>query len=118
MFVAGYPNWLAVVEIEDGVTLFFDGPKDMFKFLQKPGRYLSDDVDEDDIVAIRVTDYYTTRQIDATTAFFVVGSDVTGPMGAELVPFATRDDAETFRADHGGDAVLAFSDVGPEDLPR
>jgi len=118
MFVAGYPNWLAAVELEDGETLFFDGPKDMFRFLLEPGRYVADDVDEDDILAIRVTDYYTTRQIDGTTAFFVAGSDVNGPMGAELVPFATREDAETFRADHGGDAVLAFSDVGPEDIPR
>jgi len=118
MFVAGYPNWLAVVELEHGAALFFDGPKDMFKFLQEPGRYVADDVDENDIVAIRVTDYYTTRPIDGTTAFFVVGSDVKGPMGAELVPFATRENAETFRVDHGGDAVLAFSEVGPEDLPR
>ena len=118
MFVAGYPNWLAAVELEDGVTLFFDGPKDMFRLLHDPDRYLSDEVNDDDIVAIRVTDYYTTRPIDGRTAFFVVGSDVTGPMGAELVPFATRKDADTFRADHGGDTVLAFAAVGPEDIPR
>ncbi len=118
MFVAGYPNWLAAVELEDGVTLFFDGPKDMFRFLHDPEKYGADDVDDDDIVAVWVTDYYTTRPIDGRTALFVVGSDVTGPMGAELVPLATREDADGFRADHGGDAVLAFDDVDPADIPR
>ena len=119
MFVAGYPNWIAVLELEDGGPLFFDGPKDMFRFLHEPGKYgHDDDLGEDDVVAVWVTDYYTTRRIDGTTAFYVVGSDVTGPMGAELVPLATREEAETFSADHGGEGVLTFDDVDPEDIPR
>ncbi|MEX1309973.1 MAG: nitrous oxide reductase accessory protein NosL, partial [Candidatus Sulfomarinibacteraceae bacterium] len=52
----------------------------------------------------------------AETAFFVAGSDVRGPMGAELVPFATREDAEAFRSDHRGAAVLAFDDIDLDTL--
>jgi copper chaperone NosL len=112
MFVAEYPSWVAAIELEHGRRLFFDGPKDMFRFLLEPETYArGEDVDRDDVERIWVTDYYTTRMIDATTAFYVVGSDVTGPMGPELVPMATREAAESFTADHGGDRVLAFAEV-------
>ena len=41
--------------------------------------------------------------IDAREAFYVVGSDAIGGMGApELVPFGTAEKAEEFAATHGG----------------
>lgn len=41
--------------------------------------------------------------IAATDAFFVVGADVTGGMGAsEIVPFASRESAATFAGRRGG----------------
>jgi nitrous oxide reductase accessory protein NosL len=46
-------------------------------------------------------------------AFFVIGSDVHGPMGRELIPFGKPTDAEEFRRDHKGKSVLRFSDVTP-----
>ena len=42
--------------------------------------------------------------IDGRSAHYVVGSDVTGPMGKELIPFATREAALEFSKDHGGTA--------------
>ena len=42
---------------------------------------------------------------------------VMGPMGPELVPLASREEAESFRADHGGDRVLAFDEVTREVVP-
>ena len=50
MYVAMYPQWIASIRFDDGPTVFFDGPKDMFRFLHDPGRYVSDEVDDDDIV--------------------------------------------------------------------
>ena len=32
MFVSKYPDWIAEVVYKDGKTVFFDGPKDMFKY--------------------------------------------------------------------------------------
>jgi nitrous oxide reductase accessory protein NosL len=40
--------------------------------------------------AIGVTDYYRVQRIDAHKAYYVVGSDVLGPMGHELIPLETR----------------------------
>lgn len=105
MFVAKYPNWVATIAYTDGSYRFFDGPKDLFRYL----------VGEDDPAIVDgeiwVTDYYTTKPIRAREAVYVAGSDVLGPMGAELVPLATIDLAESFRVDHGGADVLGFDAI-------
>ena len=112
MLVSKYPNWVAVVVWKDGHTHFFDGAKDMFKFLQSiehfaPGHR------KDDVAAVYVTDFYNLARIDARKALFVRGSDVLGPMGHELVPLETRADAEDFMKDHKGKQILDFSTVTP-----
>jgi len=40
----------------------------------------------EDIDSIYVTDYYNLTLIDGYQAFYVVGSNVYGPMGKELIP--------------------------------
>ena len=34
MFVNKYPKWTAVIETSDGTNYYFDGVKDMMKFMQ------------------------------------------------------------------------------------
>ena len=49
--------------------------------------------------------------VDAAGAHYVIGSDRMGGMGVpEAVPFAARDAAERFAADHGG-RIVALTDV-------
>lgn len=112
MFVAKYPDWLATLRFKDGSRAVFDGAKDLFKFWLDPGRYLPARRRED-VVSLTVTDYYALAPLDARAALFVVGSDVYGPMGRELVPLATRAEAEEFMRDHRGKAILAFDQVTP-----
>lgn len=108
MFVAPYPNWVAVIEFKDGSLEFFDGPKDMFIFLFDLVRYRPK-AQAEDITGVHVTEYYTTRLLDAREVFFVTGSDVRGPMGSELVPIQGRENAKTFKRDHGGDKIMRFN---------
>ncbi len=110
MFVSRYPDWTAAVRFQDGTTAWFDGAKDLFKFLADPGWFLPGRKAAD-VAAVAVTDYYAVTPIDAKEAFFVVGSDVLGPMGKELVPFAKRAEAEEFLRDHRGKRILRFADV-------
>ena len=63
---------------------------------------------------IVVTEFYNLEKIEARKALYVMGSDVMGPMGHELVPFATRADAEDFLKDHKGERILQFDEVTPE----
>lgn len=112
MLVSKYPNWVAVVLWKDGHAHFFDGAKDLFKFLQSLDKYAKGHRAED-IKTIAVTDFYGLQRINAQKAWFVTGSDVLGPMGHELVPLETQADADDFMKDHKGRKVLRFKDVTP-----
>jgi nitrous oxide reductase accessory protein NosL len=68
----------------------------------------------EDIDFIAVTDYYTVSSIDARRAWYVLGSDVFGPMGKELIPLAKESDAKEFMKDHKGQRILKFSEVTKE----
>ena len=61
-------------------------------------------------------DYYSLAFIDGRQAFYVIGSNVRGPMGKELVPFAGRADADGFLHDHQGKKVLRFGEITPATL--
>jgi copper chaperone NosL len=110
MFVSKYPDWTATVTFHDGTLAWFDGAKDLFKFLGDPGRF-SPGRKATDVRGVTVTDYYAVKPLDARDAFFVVGSDVFGPMGRELVPFGKMTEAEEFLRDHRGKKVLRFGEV-------
>lgn len=110
MFVAKYPDFVAVLTFNDGTRVFFDGVKDMMKYyfnLEKynPAKSIKD------VLQIRVTDYYTLDLIDGFKAFYVSGSDVYGPMGRELIPHGKKEEAEEFVKDHKGKAIFAFGDI-------
>ena len=115
MLVSKYPNWVAVVTWKDGHAHFFDGAKDMFKFLQDLPKYAPGHRPEE-INGIYVTDFYNLERIDARKALFVFGSDVLGPMGHELIPLASQADANDFMKDHKGKKILPFDRVTP-DIP-
>ncbi len=120
MFVARYPEWVATIVYKDGHAHHFDGAKDMFKFYFEPPRYAPGHHVQD-IAQVAVTDYYTLDRVDAHSAWYVVGSDVLGPMGHELIPHELREDAEAFLKDHGGVRILSFGEVSKalvEDLDR
>ena len=55
----------------------------------------------------QVTDYYSGTKTSAKEAFYVVDSDVLGPMGADLVPHRNEVDARRFGIEHGGRIVKA-----------
>lgn len=116
MFVYKYPEWVAEIIFKDGSYAVFDGPKDMFKFYFNIPKYNRNKTKED-IAGIHVTEYYTTKHMSAKDMFFVIGSDVYGPMGEELIPVKGRKEAETFAKDHKGKKILRFEQITPEDIP-
>jgi len=115
MLVSKYPNWVATIVYKDGHAHHFDGAKDMFKFWFEPAKYAAGHKRED-MAALWVTDFYNLQRMDARKAFYVTGSDVLGPMGHELVPLATKDEAADFLKEHKGRKILTFDQVA-KDLP-
>jgi len=113
MFVAKYPDWVGEIIFKDGTVFFFDGAKDLFKYAFNLKKY-NPKKDKEHIAAIYVTDYYTVNLINAHDAYYVIGSDVYGPMGRELIPFETKPDSEEFLRDHKGKKIIRFEAVTPE----
>lgn len=116
MFVYKYPSWVAEIIFKDGTYAVFDGPKDMFRYYFNISKYNRHKT-RADIAEIYVTEYYTTRRMRAKDVVFVIGSNVYGPMGEELVPVKGRKAAEAFARDHGGRRMLTFDQITPEDIP-
>jgi copper chaperone NosL len=112
MFVAKYPDFAAQIQFRDGSKFHFDGAKDMFKFYLNLSRYAPGKKTAD-ITAIFVTNYYDLTLVDGLTAYYVVGSEVYGPMGRELIPFVRESEASGFLKDHKGKSIIRFSDVTP-----
>jgi copper chaperone NosL len=110
MLVSKYPNWVAVALYRNGHAHFFDGAKDMFKYLRELSKYAPGHRKED-LVGLYVTEFYGLAKLDAHRAFYVIGSDVLSPMGHDLVPLETRADAEEFLKDHKGRRILSFEQV-------
>jgi len=110
MFIYKYPKWVATIKVEKH-THYFDGVKDMMKF------YIFDvdfPYDRNKISQMEVTDFYTLKAIEAKEAFYVIGSNVYGPMGNELIPFSTKKAAQNFKKDHNGEKIILFSDITPK----
>lgn len=101
MFVVKYPQWVTEV-VMDGKSYYFDGVKDMMKFIFMQEKPLKE---------IYVSDYYKLTKINAKDAYYVIGSDVYGPMGMELIPFASEEEALTFLKDHNGTRVLVYDQI-------
>jgi len=119
MFVSLYPSWVVMLAQESGEAIYFDGPKDMFKYYLEPEKYQGNQQNRNKKekyslpikTSVFVTDYYTQKHIDGTRAFYVIGSDVMGPMGHELVPMLTAEDAQEFLIDHKATQILKFEEV-------
>lgn len=110
MFVAKYPDFIAGIVFKDKSYVVFDGTKDMFRYYFNIAKY-NPSKSRADIEVLFVTDYYSLKQVDGHKAYFVLGSDIYGPMGRELIPFEQMKDAGEFMTDHKGKKILRFSEI-------
>jgi nitrous oxide reductase accessory protein NosL len=112
MYPARFPQWQTQIIFKDGTMVPFDGAKDMFKYLLQMADY-DQQHKRAEVVAVWVRDYAGGGWLDGEAAFFVVGSSVMGPMGQELVPFATAAAAKEFQGKNGG-TVSRFAEINLE----
>ncbi len=108
MYVAKYPKWVSLMQTAAKEKLYFDGVKDMMKY------YFAHKDEKFD--PILVNDFYTLKPINAKKAFFVIGSNVYGPMGEELIPFKKEEDAKIFLKEHKGEKIITFEQIMPKYL--
>ncbi len=96
--------WRADLVLQDGTTVHFDTPRCALT-AWRTGR--------ESAASIRVQEYYARQWRDGGDVRFVVGSDVLGPMGADLVP-VDRARADKFAEDHQAARPLPLDAITAE----
>jgi nitrous oxide reductase accessory protein NosL len=108
-----HPKWCAGFTFQDGTRCFHCCPKCMLHNLHHVSKYQPGHKRED-IKDIWVTEYYSTKQINAKDALFVIGTDLQGPMGLDLIPVKGKEAAENLMRDYHGKQVLPLDQVTDE----
>lgn len=99
-----YPKW-HVKLLQNSSENYFCSPRCMFiKAIEATSTINITD-------SIFVVDYYNQKFFDARQAYFVINSDITGPMGHDFVPFADEKAAKEFQTEHKGKEIVRFSEV-------
>lgn len=102
MKIAQDSAWRAEVKRPDGKTDPFDTPRCAFGAVIKG--------DEPAGSVVRVQEFYDRTWQDSSQVKFAIGSDVAGPMGADLVPLLPAH-ADKFAHDHAATKVVPGNDV-------
>lgn len=92
-------GWKVDLVTKDGKTTSYDTPRCAFAALRGGAVSLNS--------VMRVRDYYDRSEHLADEMRFVVGSDVVGPMGKDLVPL-TPAHVESFLKSHGSEKTKAL----------
>jgi hypothetical protein len=93
--------WRAELVGDDGSLTTFDTPRcalQSWRSGKTPAK------------SVRVLDYYDRRTLDGSAVRFVVGGDVVGPMGPDLVPVDLARVGK-FLQDHGAERALRVEEV-------
>jgi copper chaperone NosL len=99
---------VAAAVFRDGHVVGFEGARCLFIYNSVPQKY---GVGIKDITRQFVTDLTSKKLIDLTKAFLVLGSNVKGPMGYDLIPFATKEEANKFAAENDGKWIVQLHEV-------
>ncbi len=105
--VAGFHGVAAAV-FKDGHVVGFEGARCLFIYNSVPQNY---NVDVKNIARQFVTDFTTKKVVDLSEAFLVLGSNVKGPMGYELIPFSSKQEAAKFAAENHGKWIVQLHEV-------
>ena len=119
MFVYKYPKWMAGFVFKSGKQYFHCCPKCMLHNLNHISKYQPGE-NREQLELVWVTEYYTTKKTDARDVFFVIGTNLVGPMGLDLIPVKGMDAAKNLKQDYNGDLILQIDQITPEviDLAR
>ena len=99
---------VAAAGFKDGHVVGFEGARCLFIYNSVPEKY---DVNVANIAHQYVTDFVSKKMIELPKAFLVLGSNVKGPMGYELIPFTSRDEAAKFASENDGKWIVQLHEV-------
>lgn len=98
--------------------LAFDGVKEFLKFYLNPQKWGDYPNIRMHIKKIVFRDYISGKPVVSYETWFVLGSDIKGPKGNDLIPFSSKEAAEKFMKSHNGSEILSFEEITEETLKR
>ncbi len=104
MRIDPHSGWRAGGVSNTGQQVAFDTPKCLFRYHHQHGG----------VGQPWAIEYYSQERRPARHLFYVLGTDLSGPMGRDLVPVEGREAALRLKRDHHGEQVLAFDEVSLE----
>ena len=110
MYPARYPKHKCQILAKNGKTLHFCSTKCMANYNADPAKYEKEPAGTK---MAWVTLYSDGMYESAFGAYYVVGSQVNGPMGKEAIPFKLKKNAEEFIKENGG-KIVSYSQLTPE----
>jgi nitrous oxide reductase accessory protein NosL len=111
MYIDQYQHTAALLTERDGKETATCGVADMIRFIEDSGG-------PDAFTSIKVVDWDTHQRIDASSATYVIGSDLVPDMIPNIIAFGSKEAAEEFIREHGGgllsftQALLSISPMG------
>ena len=111
MYIDQYQHTATQLIDKNGQEIANCGVADMIRFIEDSGG-------PDAFTSIQVVDWASRQRINASTATYVIGSDVVPDMIPNIIAFRTKEDAEQFIGEHGGglmsftQALLSISPTG------
>ena len=109
MYPAKYPKHNCQIWAMDGSTLHFCSTQCMVNFNAEPAKYMKEPAKTK---MAWVTLFSDGMYESAFGTYYVVGSQVNGPMGKEAIPFKLKKNAEEFVAANGG-TIVGFPQLTP-----
>jgi len=109
MFADTDLKWQAEIQFKDGTNVLFESPKHAFEYYLKLPQYTKNSRKKNDIKAFLVHDYLSGKRVEARDSHFLVGSQIMGPMGPDILPVPHKKIPE-FQKKYGGEH-LHFSDI-------
>ncbi len=108
MIPARYPLFNCQVVFEDGTYEAFDSASGLLVYLNFPDKT---GFPLKKVGKVFFKDYLDEKWIDADTTWFVVGSEIMGPMGIEFLPVSSKKLALELKNREQGAAVIPFQKI-------
>lgn len=107
MYPARYPKNKCQLQTADGKIVHFCSTHCLFEYLKNSTKYGEPTLKTS---SIWVVDFDSGQWIYAQNAYYVLGTEINGPMGKEAFPFVNQNKASEFSLSHKG-TVLRFKAV-------
>ncbi|MCP3890839.1 MAG: hypothetical protein GY702_18495 [Desulfobulbaceae bacterium] len=108
MYPARYPDFQCQVLFEDGSYEAFDSAIGMLIYLLFQEKT---DPKESAIDLLYFKDYNKKSWIEANNTWFVVGSEIMGPMGVEFLPVDSKQAAEKLKIQEKGQEIIHYKNI-------